>query len=316
MTRLLRAIARHPLLLCGIGAMAGYGVLVFATFFWQNQDRLHGDGFSVLWSSRMASFQPQGDGFEGFHDLVLQSVNPATGDIRGTYSVHGAGAHEFAYVCPWFGHEDLDLGGSSSWVEQTEITLTKRQVGSPFGERLVAYEGDFVIHPVLKPDRFPFDAIVLEVNYEPDGVFAPCKDKAGAQLRPPRMLDITCNIPGFVVGSRGLEFSHSDGRTTMRLQLTRSSSLRWTAILLACLGFVSTLLVVRRMWRKGTEDWTPLAYFVALWGSRSILLTLIPEPRPFPTLVDATVLYLFALAFGGWVTAHVRASSVKRMDIQ
>jgi len=296
---------RRPEVAWPMTAVGGYAVLILFIFFWEFDRRFYHSDYSVLWSGTRASFQPIGEGFEGVHSLVLESLNPGTDEIRATYSVRvDEDAGDYVYVCPSLAHDDVDLGGSSGWLEHTDVELAKRPVIGLPGEHGTEYRGEFAIHPVLRTNRFPFDPVKLEIIYD-ETKFATCKSKPGALLTPPRIFDVTNRIPGFVVGSGGLDLRHGGGHTVIRLRLVRSTFLRWTAALLGLLGLSSTLLVARQISRKGPDDWAPLAYFVALWGTRTILVSTIPEPRPFPTLVDFTVLYFFALAFCGWIGARI-----------
>jgi hypothetical protein len=83
------------------------------------------------------------------------------------------------------------------------------------------------------------------------------------------------------------------GMTQIRhFVLERPQALRSLAVVLFLLAFIGGFTL---MFKKDAE--VPLlAYFVALWGARGILMGQLEGSKPFPTLVDAALIFLFGAA--------------------
>jgi len=241
------------------------------------------------------------------HKLKILSINPHDGRIKMEYSTDFPAGRDILFLHVDFGYEEWDLGHSESgfvWggkilslIEQKkkiqDIYLDKHENNT--------YKAEFEIFLPINQKRFPFDAVTLDFwIYRDFPGYLSDKVDTAKFVKAPWLLEVYSYLDGYVltIGAKRIikyyktEFPDAE---VVEFSLKRDVFIRIMTIMFFVLGLVISLYIAFTWHLKKLVDLSVLTYFAALWGIRSILLDPIPEPKPFPTLIDTFVLYMMLI---------------------
>jgi hypothetical protein len=143
--------------------------------------------------------------------------------------------------------------------------------------------------------HFPFDDIPLGVGVEEDMHFSPGDN---IMHLPISVLFLDNHDTGFILDNTDPSFEVRGDNAYYFFKLRRSDFTVYLTVLLFMLGLASSISVIKKS-QSQSFDLSLLTYFIGLWGIRSIVLSGIQEPRPFPSYVDLAIITLFLFTLLG-----------------
>ena len=248
------------------------------------------------------------------HSLKILSINQRDGTIKMEYSADFPPGNNVLFLNVDFSYDEWDLAHSESgfvWggkilplIEEKRNSQDIRSDEHPNN----TYKTQFEFVWPINSKRFPFDAVTFEMwIYRDLPAYLSNKIDRAKFIKAPFGLTVYSYVDGYVL-TKGTKRIVKGGSgfpdaEVVKFSLKRNAFTRIMTVLFFVLGIVTSLYIAFSWSLEKTVDLSVLTYFATLWGIRSILLDPIPQPKPFPTLIDIFVLsmmfmtpVLFALA--------------------
>lgn len=269
-------------------------------------------GYSVTLSLFAASNLGQpaavtltGDASAPSYEIVLTDIDHGSRQLSFEVSSFQPLGKKSIGRCIWFVYSFTTSRGTTELADPVLVTLSEidRNTLSPAEQPAETYtkyqgSGKFAFDTDLR--KFPFDTVHFKVRFHSQCFVA----NAPVDHTPPGELTIK---------NRLTDYQLRQGIDTY-LVLTRNSFLKVVAIVLLIVAFggaIALIVQARSEWPKITV----LTYFLGLWGTRDILQKPIAGSKAFPSVIEVTILFLFAFTIIG-MSAVRYLTSDKQSDAQ